>query len=120
MTISLLNEVISDTGQVQTTPLAARLHITKIELAKAVGLSKDAVTKSVRTTSKPTQERLREAVEIINRVSQWSGSVQRAFAWYRSQPIASFGDKTAEDLIKEGRGNAVRDYLSRIAEGGYA
>jgi hypothetical protein len=59
-------------------------------------------------------------VEIINRVSPWAGSVGGAFAWYRSQPLPSFGDKTAEDLVKEGRAQAVKDYLSRIAEGGYA
>ena len=62
----------------------------------------------------------RDAVEIINRVSEWSGGVGRAFAWFRSQPLPSFGDKTAEDLVKEGRTEAVKDYLARIADGGYA
>ena len=57
-------------------------------------------------------------MEIINHVSEWSGSIGRAFAWFRSQPLASFGDKTAEDLVKEGRARAVKDYLSRIADGG--
>ena len=58
-------------------------------------------------------------MEIINRVAQWSGSDERAFAWFRSQPLPSFGDKTAEDLVKEGRTDAVKAYLSRIAGGGY-
>ncbi len=120
METSLLNDVISANGTIQTAPLAQRLHITKVELANAIGLSKDAVTKKIRLTSKATQSRLRETVEIINRISTWSGSVQAAFAWYRSQPIPSFGDKTAEDLVKEGRGEAVRAYLARITEGGYA
>ena len=44
----------------------------------------------------------------------------RAFAWFRSQPLPSFGDKTAEDLVKEGRAEDVKKYLSRIADGGYA
>jgi len=46
--------------------------------------------------------------------------VPQAFAWYRSQPIPSFGQQTAEDLVKEGRAEDVRRYLSRIAIGGYA
>ncbi len=50
----------------------------------------------------------------------WSLIVGRAFSWFRSQPLASFGDKTAEDLVKEGRAQAVKEYLSRVAEGGYA
>ncbi|MDD2725644.1 MAG: DUF2384 domain-containing protein [Methylovulum sp.] len=66
------------------------------------------------------QARLRDTVDIINRVSEWSGGVGRAFAWFRSQPLPSFGDKTAEELVKEGRADAVKAYLTRIAEGGYA
>lgn len=64
----------------------------------------------VRLKSKATQARLRDTVEIINRVTEWSGSVGQAFAWFRSQPLHSFGDKTAEDLVKEGRAKAVKDY----------
>lgn len=44
----------------------------------------------------------------------------QAFAWYRAQPLPSFGDRTAEDLVKEGRAEAVRRHLARIAAGGYA
>jgi len=37
-----------------------------------------------------------------------------------SQPLPSFGDQTAEALVKEGRSEAVKRYLDRIAVGGYA
>jgi hypothetical protein len=53
-------------------------------------------------------------------VLPWAGSVLAAYAWYRSQPLPSFGDMTAEDLVRAGRANDVRGYLSRIAVGGYA
>ena len=116
----ILTEVLTDQGIVATDRLAAVLHITKTELARATGLSRDAVSKRSRLGSRQTQTRLRDTVEIINRVSGWTGSVGRAFAWFRSQPLPSFGDKTAEDLVKEGRAEAVKTYLSRISEGGYA
>ena len=115
-----LQQVISDDGLVTSNALASVLHITKHDLAEVTGLSRDAVSKTARLRSKATQARLRDTVEIINRVTNWSGSVGRAFAWFRSQPIPSFGDKTAEDLVKEGRAKAVKDYLSRISDGGYA
>jgi uncharacterized protein (DUF2384 family) len=115
-----LDQVLMPNGNIATDRLAEVLHITKAELATATGLSRDAVTKRSRLSAKATQRRLRDTVEIINRISRWSGSVGCAFAWFRSQPLASFGDKTAEDLVKEGRAQAVKDYLSRIAEGGYA
>ncbi|MFB1486974.1 MULTISPECIES: antitoxin Xre/MbcA/ParS toxin-binding domain-containing protein [Thiocapsa] len=116
----LLSEVITEQGLIATDRLAEVLHITKTELAKATGLSRDAVSKRDRREARQTQTRLRDTVEIINRVTSWTGSPGRAFAWFRSQPLPSFGDRTAEDLVKDGRAQAVKDYLSRIAEGGYA
>ncbi len=120
MSINFLHTVIGNDGLVASSALAKELHITKSDLAEVTGLSKDSVSKVVRLKSKATQARLRDTVEIINRITEWSGSVGQAFAWFRSQPLPSFGDKTAEDLVKEGRAKAVKDYLARIADGGYA
>ena len=119
-TVEDLTNILSDAGVIEISRLAEQLHVTKGELARVTGLSRDAVTKRARSTAPKTQQRLRETVDIINRAIPWAGSTARAFAWFRSQPLPSFGDKTAEDLLKEGRAQAVKDYLSRIADGGYA
>lgn len=116
----LLPDVMTDQGTIASDRLARVLHITKTELASATGLSRDAVSKRDRVNSRRTQARLRDTVEIIHRAAHWTGSVGGAFAWFRAQPLPSFGDKTAEDLVKEGRAQAVKAYLSRIAEGGFA
>jgi transcriptional regulator with XRE-family HTH domain len=117
----MLDISFADTdGLVAADRLSDALHITQAELAVAAGLSRDAVTKRARVGTPATQARLRDIVEILNRVKGWAGSPQQAFAWYRSQPLASFGDQTAEALVKEGRSEAVKRYLDRIAVGGYA
>ena len=118
--VVFLQSVISDTGLVAADRLSGLLRITRAELATAAGVSRDAVAKSARVATPATQARLRDMVEILNRVRAWAGSPQQAFAWYRSQPISSFGDQTAEALVKEGRAEAVKRYLDRIAVGGYA
>lgn len=100
--------------------VAQRFRITHVELASALGLSRDAVSKSASVKSRRTQQRLRDMIEIINRMLAWAGSELAAYAWYRSQPLPSFGDKTAKDLVIEGRAEALKTYLSRIADGGYA
>ena len=118
--VSFLGEVLGPDGTVEPALLILKLRITKTELAAASGLSRDAVFKHARVYARATQTRLRDVAEIIARVMPWAGSVAQAFAWYRAQPIPSFGDQTPEDLVKEGRAEAVKAYLSRIAVGGYA
>jgi len=112
--------VLGSDGIVEPARLTNELRISKQELATAAGLSRDAVSKTARLKAPATQGRLRDFIEIIARVLPWAGSVPHAFAWYRAQPLPSFGDQTAEDLVKAGRAEAVKAYLSRLAVGGYA
>lgn len=120
MSQTFLDDVISVDGTIEPDRFSDILRVTKTELALASGLPRESVSKSARLKAQPTQKRLREVAEIINRIRPWTGSVQQAFAWYRSQPIPSFGDQTAEDLVRAGRAEHVLGYLSRIAIGGYA
>jgi hypothetical protein len=60
-----------------------------------------------------------DEAEILARVVRWTGSLAHAYAWYREQPLPSFGDQTAERLVRAGRADAVRRYLSRIGDGGF-
>jgi hypothetical protein len=58
-------------------------------------------------------------VDIILRVVDWAGSLEQAWAWYRTQPLPGFGDLTADELVKQGRADAVRTYLDCIGTGGF-
>ena len=66
-----------------------------------------------------TQRRLHNIIEILDRAIPCAGSGVRAFVWYRSQTLPSFGDQTAEDLVKTGRAEAVKCHLEKIVEGGF-
>ena len=99
-------------GSVNIASLARTLGITEAELADSVGLSGQEAS--------DIQYRLNVMVELLGRVMPWSGDIRTAYDWYCSQPIAGFGDKTAQDLLKAGRASAVQAYLDRIADGGYA
>jgi hypothetical protein len=117
---NLLTETAGEGGLIAAERLSGLLRITRAELAASLGLSRDAVAKAARARTPATQARLRDMVEILNRVRPWAGSPQQAFAWYRAQPLPSFGDQTAEALVKEGRAEAVKRYLDRITVAGYA
>lgn len=107
-------------GFVKTDLLVGEIRTTKSDFALTIGLPKDAISKRAREYSISTQIRLRETVEIISRVREWAGSMPAAYAWFRATPLPSFGGRTAEDLVKDGHAVYVRDYLARIAVGGYA
>lgn len=100
--------------------VAAAFAMSKSQLAETVGLSREALYKSARLDAPKTQARLREMLEIVSRVSRWAGGKEQAMAWYRSQPIAAFGGRTAEALVKDSQAGALRDYLDHIAVGGFA
>jgi hypothetical protein len=100
--------------------VAESFGMSKCQLAQTVGLGRETFHKAARAKATKAQTRLREMLEIVGRVSAWAGSKDQAVAWYRAQPIAAFGDRTAEALVKSGQAAAVRDYLDHLALGGFA
>jgi len=111
---------VSDQHGVCVRRLALALKATKSELAFAAGLSPDSLTKAGRIGSEATQSRLLDMCGIIDRVIPWAGNARAAYAWYRSQSLASFGDATAEELVRLGWSDKVLAYVDRVSAGGYA
>ncbi len=100
--------------------VADELRTTKGEIARTLGLGKDAFTRRSRIRARKSQTRLRQMVEIINRVEGDTASPLGAYAWFRSARLPGFGGATPDLLVREGKGDDVHAYLDRIAAGGYA
>ena len=107
-------------GPIEASRVAETFGMSIRQLAETVGLPREAVYKSARARGGKTQSRMREMLEIINRVSEWAGGKEQAMAWYRAQPLPAFGGRTAESLVKSGQAGALRDYLDHLASGGFA
>ncbi|MFZ1099840.1 MAG: antitoxin Xre/MbcA/ParS toxin-binding domain-containing protein [Steroidobacteraceae bacterium] len=116
----LLRASFDARGQAVSDKVAEAFGMNKTQLASTLGLSRESLYKAKRAEAEKTQARVRELLEIIVRVLPWAGGQQQAMAWYRAQPIAAFGDRTAESLVKEGKAAAVRDYLDYMAQGNFA
>jgi hypothetical protein len=99
-----------------------RFSMSKSRLAETMGLGRETFHKTARTSAARSQSRAREMLEIVGRICAWAGGKDQAMAWYRVQPIAAFGDRTAESLVKSGQAAAVavRDHLDHLALGGFA
>lgn len=100
--------------------IADSLRTTSEELARSAGLGRDAIQRKDRLQSAKTQRRLREMMEVINKVEPRFGSALIAYAWYRSEPLSGFAGQTAMQLVRDGRAEDVLDYIDAVDAGVYA
>ena len=100
--------------------IASALRTTKAEISETLGLASDALIRRQRMEATKTQTRLREMLEILNRVEPITGSILGAYAWFRSEPLQGFGGQTPDQLVRAGHANRVHAYLNRVMAGGYA
>ena len=113
-------ETFAENGQFTPGRIAEVLRTTRDEVARTVGLGRDAVMRPDRVASAKTQKRLREMVEILNRVEPRFGSALIAYAWYRSEPLAGFGGLTAMQLVRDGHAADVMAYVDAVEAGVHA
>ncbi len=110
----------SDNGFFAPRKIADALRTTSEEVARTAGLGKDAVQRKERVRSDKTQRRLREMIEIVNKVEPRFGSALMAYAWYRSEPLPGFSGMTAMQLVRAGRAEDVLDYIDAVDAGVHA
>jgi hypothetical protein len=116
-----LTEKYADrSGVIDVARLASGFFINRSELARSTGLPATTLSKKERSKGARAQTRLREMLEILDRIEDWAGGQTQALSWYRSQPIPALNGRTAEALVQSGEAAAVRSYLDHVALGGYA
>lgn len=110
----------AEDGQFEPRKIAAALRTSSEEVAMTVGLGKDALQRRARVRSDKTQRRLRELVEILNKVEPRFGSELMAYAWYRSEPLPGFDGRTAMQLVQEGKAQQVLEFIDAVDAGVFA
>jgi hypothetical protein len=110
----------ADGGLFAPGKIASAFRTTSEEVARSAGLGRDAIQRKDRMCSDKTQRRLREMVEIVNKVESRFGSALMAYAWYRSEPLPGFSGHTAMQLVREGRAGEVLDYIDAVDAGIHA
>ena len=110
-------EIFAENGQFAPKRIAAALRTTREEIALTVGLGRDAVSRKDRIANAKTQKRLREMIEIVNRVEPRFGSALLAYAWYRSESLAGFSGLTSMELVRKGKAAEVMEYIDAVEAG---
>ena len=78
-------------------------------IARLAGVHRNTVR--VNPASEPLQDRLREMIKIITSAVELTGDVEKAFFWFRNEPIADYKRKTAATLVAEGHAGRGPDPL---------
>lgn len=118
--VGFVARFLDPSGVVDLDYVATKFQMTRPQLADTVGLATATISKTDRRTAPRAQSRVREMLEVLARIHDWTGGETQAMAWYRSQPIPALDGRTPEALVKAGEAGAVRDYLDHLALGGFA
>ena len=117
---TLISKYADRRGSIDASKMASGLTMSVNQLAQTAGLAATTLGKRERSKGRRAQARLREMLEILDRIDDWAGGETLALAWYRSQPIPALNGRTAEALVQSGQAAAVRRYLDHLALGGFA
>ncbi|NVP55164.1 MbcA/ParS/Xre antitoxin family protein [Mycoplana rhizolycopersici] len=110
----------ADNGLFAPRKIAEAFRTTSEEVARTAGLGRDAIQRKDRVKSDRTQRRLREMIEVVNKVEVRFGSALIAYAWYRSEPLPGFSGQTAMQLVQSGRADEVLEYIDAVDAGVHA
>lgn len=94
----------SDVLNIDLQTLAAQAHVHRNTISRA-------------PAAESVQRFLREALRVLRAATDMSGDIQRAIFWYRNEPLPSFGYKTAEQLVSDGRTEEVLRYIESLEAG---
>lgn len=94
---------------------SAAVNIDLQTLAEQARVHRNTISRAPH--SKAIQDFLRQAVRVIKAATDLTGDLRRALFWYRAEPLAAFGYRTAERLVAEGRTDDLLSYVASLEAG---
>jgi uncharacterized protein (DUF2384 family) len=119
MLASFLSDMIDEVrGGISPRKVGEALKVPMSDLARIAQVHRN--TLAHRPESPVVQARLGEIAGIITAATELTGDRARAIVWFRHQPLAGFGGRTAEALVADGHADAVKQHIEMLRDGGYA
>jgi uncharacterized protein (DUF2384 family) len=94
--------------------LSKALGVKVASLAELTGVHRNTLRNP---SSERLQGRMREMVKVITAATELAGDIDKAIYWYRNEPIADYGHRTAAELVPEGHAEAVLAYIRDLENG---
>lgn len=84
--------------------LAAKAHVHRNTISRA-------------PDAESIQHYLRESLRVVRAAVDIAGSVEEAIFWFKNNPLPAFDYKTPQDLVSEGRTEALIKYVQSLQAG---
>ncbi|MGE0004366.1 MAG: hypothetical protein AB7S92_02135 [Parvibaculaceae bacterium] len=94
--------------------LSKALGVRVANLAELTGVHRNTLRNP---SSERLQSRMREMVKVISAAAELTGDLEKAIYWYRNEPIADYGHRTAAELVAEGQVEATLSYIRDLENG---
>ncbi|RWA75332.1 MAG: hypothetical protein EOQ28_09560 [Mesorhizobium sp.] len=94
--------------------LSQALGVKLANLARLAGVHRNTLRDP---SSERLQGRMREMVKVIWAATERTGAVDKAIYWYRNEPIADYGHRTAAELVADGQVEAVLIFIRDLENG---
>jgi hypothetical protein len=94
--------------------LSKALGVKVANLAQLTGVHRNTLRNP---SSERLQSRMREMVKVISAATELTGDVDKAIYWYRNEPIADYGHRTAAELVADGHAEAVLAFIRDLENG---
>lgn len=104
-------------GELDLQKIATLLGTGSAELARTLGLDKDAMHQTDGPVSDDARRRVGKMMDVLGKVEPRFDSVIMAYAWYRSEPLAGFSGQTAMELVLRDRTEDVLTYIDAVNGG---
>ena len=84
--------------------LAAQAHVHRNTISRA-------------PDAESVQRYLRESIRVMRAAVDITGSVEKAIFWFKNNPLATFDYKTPQELVSEGKTEALVRYIQSLQAG---
>ena len=91
------------------------LHLDMQTLAAQAHVHRNTISRAPDAES--VQRYLRESVRVMRAAVDIAGSVEKAIFWFKNNPLPTFDYKTPQELVSEGRSEALIRYIQSLQAG---
>ncbi|WP_337271141.1 hypothetical protein [Oryzifoliimicrobium ureilyticus] len=102
------------TPYISPSRLSKALGVKVANLAELTGVHRNTLRNP---SSERLQGRMREMIKAISAAAELSGDLAKAIYWYRNEPIADYGHRTAAELVADGEIEAVLAFIRDLENG---